>query len=233
MKHVRLTLDAGGREAEFHPMYDVLANAPFVERAETIHVNFTGDDLGIMHHVEGDVEAFRDAIGDIDGVHECELTPAADGRFYAHLHCSPGDARVLFEALTQDRLIRVPPIVYRADGKVAVSLIGTTDVIQAAIDHVPDAVDVTVEQISGVARATGAAGSLLSERQRAALEAALDLGYYEIPRQSGHEDVADVLDCAPSTAAEHLRKAESKVVRSAFDSGGQQPESPATASRRS
>lgn len=228
MKHVRLSLTAHGREAELHPMYDLMANGEPVERAETTHVNFTGDDLGIMHYVEGDRVAFEAAIEAIDDVHEYELTDADEGCFYAYLHCDPGDATAMFEALTQDRLIRVPPMVFRADGTVTVSLIGVAEEIQAAVDEIPDVVDVTIEGITGVGRATGAARSLLSARQRAALDAALDLGYYDIPRKASHEDVAEAIDCAPSTAAEHLRKAESTLLRSVFAT-----ESRATASPRS
>jgi hypothetical protein len=36
--------------------------------------------------------------------------------------------------------------------------------------------------------------------------------YYDSPRRATGEDVAAVMDCAPSTAAKHLRKAESKLV---------------------
>jgi len=57
----------------------------------------------------------------------------------------------------------------------------------------------------------------LSDRQREATDAALDLGYYEIPREADHRDVASALDCAPSTTAEHLRKAEAKLVESILD----------------
>lgn len=217
MNHVRLVLDAGGREAEFHPMYDLLANGDPVERAETVHVNYTGDSLGIMHHVEGDREAFRDAIAAMDGVHEFELSTIDADHFYAHMQCTPGDASVLFEAISQDSLIRVPPMVWRPDGSVAVSLIGTAAEIQAVVDDLPGLVEVTIEEITGVARATDAAGAILSERQAAAVEAALDLGYYDVPREASHGAVAEAIDCAPSTAAEHLRKAESKLLRSAFE----------------
>lgn len=57
-------------------------------------------------------------------------------------------------------------------------------------------------------------GATLSDRQREAVEAGLALGYYEVPREASHEDVAEAIDCAPSTAAEHRRKAEAKLLRS-------------------
>ena len=43
-------------------------------------------------------------------------------------------------------------------------------------------------------------------------ETAVEEGYYDVPRQATHKDIADNLGCAPSTVDEHLRKAESRVV---------------------
>lgn len=57
------------------------------------------------------------------------------------------------------------------------------------------------------------AASALSERQSEAVTVALDLGYYETPREATVAEVAERLDCAPGTAAEHLRKAEAALVR--------------------
>ncbi|MFB6270785.1 MAG: helix-turn-helix domain-containing protein, partial [Halobacterium sp.] len=53
--------------------------------------------------------------------------------------------------------------------------------------------------------------------QREAVEAALELGYYDDPRAATQADVADRLDCAASTAGDHLRKAEAKLVRAGMD----------------
>lgn len=63
--------------------------------------------------------------------------------------------------------------------------------------------------------------SLLSERQCAAVNVALELGYYESPRNVTHADIADRLGCAPNTVTEHLQKAEAKLVRTALDIPGE------------
>jgi len=52
----------------------------------------------------------------------------------------------------------------------------------------------------------------LTDRQQEAVHAALEHGYYEVPREGTVEDVAATLDCAPSTASNHLRKAEARLV---------------------
>jgi predicted DNA binding protein len=52
----------------------------------------------------------------------------------------------------------------------------------------------------------------LTERQMKALKAAVELGYFDTPRRASIKDVAAALRVSPSTAVEHLRKAEKKVL---------------------
>lgn len=213
MKHVRVRLTAGGREGEIHPMYDVLANAPFVDRATALQWNFVGDELGILHYVEGDIDAFEAAVTDIAPVLDYELEPAGDRAFYAYIHDAVPDPFEQFTPTT-GALVVVPPIHYHADGTVSLSLFGPDEQIRPFVEGISGPVDVEIEEVSGLGALAAAVETVLSERQREAAEAALDLGYYEVPREASHEDVADRLECAPSTAAEHLRKAEAKLLRS-------------------
>lgn len=218
MKHVHLELDAGGREREIHSMYDLLANAAFVTRAETTHWNYSDDDLGIMHYIHGDAERFASRLEQIDDVERYDLTGVSDETFYAYLLCDlNGPARRVFGALTQGRLVVNHPIEWTENGSSLVSLVGTSDEIQAAIEDIPDPISVTMHQIGGLQQATEAVEGLLSDRQRAAVKTALSLGYYERPRDATLEDIAEQMGCAPSTAAEHVRKSESKVLNAVFE----------------
>jgi ribosome-associated translation inhibitor RaiA len=213
MKHVRVRLTAGGREADVHPMYDLWTNAPFVERASALQWNFTGDALGILHYAVGDADAFEAAVREVPEVLDYDLVRAGDDAFYAYIRDATTDELAdLFGPVTRGGLVVVPPIRYHEDGTVSFSLFGPDAEIQAAVEAVPAPVTVTVERVGGLEAVAAAAETSLTERQREAVEAAVELGYYEIPREAGHEDVAAALDCAPSTAAEHLRKAESKLV---------------------
>jgi hypothetical protein len=54
----------------------------------------------------------------------------------------------------------------------------------------------------------------LTDRQRAALQVAFHAGFFEWPRDASGEDVARVLDVAPPTFHQHLRKAQQKVFGS-------------------
>ena len=200
-------------------MYDLLVNAPFVERATALQWNYTDDAFAVLHHVEGDVEAFDAAVADVGPVVDYELAPAGDDAFYAYVLDETTTAfRALFEPLSLGGLVVVPPVVYRADGRVAMSVFGPGDVLQAAVEAADPPLELRIERVGGLTAAAPMAEASLSDRQREALDAALELGYYDVPRSANQADVAVALDCAPSTAAEHLRKGEATLLRSVLGS---------------
>lgn len=53
--------------------------------------------------------------------------------------------------------------------------------------------------------------SRLTNRQAEVIETAFAMGYFEYPREANATEVADALDICPSTLAEHLAAAQSKV----------------------
>ncbi len=214
MKHVRLTLDAEGNEAAIHPMYDALVTAPYIEQATAMHWTFTGSELGIMHYIEGDREAFKATLEAVPEVLAYELVPAGEEAFYAYVRDATNEPlRTIFDSLTQQPVVPIPPLEY-ADGVITCSLFGPAEAVQQTIEAIPEPIMVTVTEITGLAGTPGVLESLLSVRQREALEAAATMGYYDIPRTASHEAIAEAIGCAPSTAAEHLRKAESTLLRS-------------------
>lgn len=221
MKHVKLELTAGGREREIHPVYDLLANGDCVERVKTTHWNVSDGELGIMHFVHGEMEPFERELADIESVLEYELTQVDDDSFYAYLRSVPTQAAAdLFGTLTQGRLVVQHPVEWHPDGTQSIAVMGSPAEIQNVVEGLPDPVECTVREIGGLEQAAEAAKATLSDRQREALESALELGYYDIPREASVEDVAADIGCARSTAAEHLRKTESKLLHSVFRGQG-------------
>ncbi|MFB6139332.1 MAG: helix-turn-helix domain-containing protein [Halosimplex sp.] len=214
MQHVRVRVTARGREADIHPVYDLWVNAPYVDRSRALQWNDDGDSLGILHYAEGDADAFEAAIADVPEVLGYDLERAGGNAFYVYIRdATTASLQELFGSLLTGAVVIVPPIVYREDGWVSISLFGADDELQTAVTEIPDPVEVAVERVGGLDSAAPAVDAGLTDRQRAAVETALELGYYEVPREASHEDVADALECAPSTAAEHLRKAELRLLR--------------------
>lgn len=218
MKHVRARLTATGGGEGVHPVYDVLVTAPYIERARALQWNFSGDELGILHRITGDADAFEQQLLDTPEVLGYEIERTGDDEFYVYTRDeTTKPLRDLFGRVAEGGIIIVPPIVYRSDGTVMLSLFGPDAAVQAAVEDVPGPVGLQVEAVTGLQSTGVTAETRLSKRQREALVAALELGYYEVPREASHEAVAEAIDCAPSTAAEHLRKAESNLIHAVID----------------
>lgn len=60
----------------------------------------------------------------------------------------------------------------------------------------------------------------LTERQREVLLAAHDAGYYDWPRDTSGQELADEFGLAPPTLHDHLRSAERKLVSLVVEAGG-------------
>lgn len=201
-------------------MYRVLSGAPYLERVVGLHWNVSGDRLGLMVYAEGDVAAFEEDVAAIPAVLEFEVVPAGGDGFYAYLRNELNAlSRRLFGTFTRGSLLVVPPLVYGGDGTTTFSVLGPMEEVQAAIEEIPAPFEVTVGEVGGMGSTPGLVEALLSPRQREAVEVAIDVGYYDVPRRGDYETIAERMGCAPSTAAEHLRKAESKVLRAAFHGG--------------
>lgn len=204
--------------------FRLVAESSHVAEARLLEWNpSTEDALTALYAVDGDADAFVDELGDSSVVVEFELTRTDDEHFYLLVVGRPSEAPLfqqVIDSITRMGLIVGTPVVYR-DGRVHFRIVGESDVLQSMVDAVPPEFEVNVHEIGTFPDATTAPATSLSERQRAAVATALDLGYYETPRRATHADVAEQLGCAPNTATEHLQKAEAKLIRAAMHGPGE------------
>ena len=194
-----------------------MTNGVLVKRATGLQWNYTGDALGILHYVVGDADALEAAMQEIPEVVGYDIERIDGQSCYVYVRDATTDSlQEMFGPISSGGLVVVPPIEYESDGTVAFSIFGPDDELQGVVTDISVLVDMTIEAVGGLARVRSAVETRLTERQREAVKTAVDLGYYEIPRTATQEDIAAELNCAPSTAAEHLRKAESQVLRAQF-----------------
>ncbi|MFB6352880.1 MAG: helix-turn-helix domain-containing protein [Halobacteriales archaeon] len=211
---VEVTPDPQVAPRAFH----LLADSAAVEETRLLEINLGGE-VGptLLFSVDGDHGGLADDLLEDDAIHRAEVTPLADDQAVLMVTIQPENvplAAAVFEAFTRTGLVVEMPVVYR-DGTVRATLVGESAVLQSALDAFPPAVTVAVTEVGEFG--TDGARTLLSDRQREAVEAGLELGYYDVPRGATHRDVAERLGCAPSTASEHLQKAEAKLVRAGMD----------------
>mgnify|MGYP000303695566 CR=1 FL=1 len=219
MKRVRVTIHPG--DADLPRTFERVAAAdePFV-RVRVVNWNVTADPAAFLLRLTGDVDRFESILAADDGIEEYDLLRVSATEGYCFV-TGPGtaDARALWAHFKGPTLMTVPPAEWNPDGSYTFTLVGREGDIQAAVEAAPSGARVEIESVGGRTVAPESVVHRLSDRQRAAVRAALDLGYYDVPRTATTEDVAGALGCATSTAAEHLRKAESTVLAGLFAEG--------------
>jgi hypothetical protein len=216
MQRVRITVDPG--EADLPLTFERATSDGTFGRVEVVNWNVATTPAAFLLHGRGDPARFGTLLEEDPAVERYELLPVTEGEWYCFVTgAGTRDARRLWEQFGSGSLMTIPPAVWNLDGSYTFTLVGTRADVQSAVDTVPDTASVTVEAVGGTDVAEGSLLDRLSERQRTALETAVDCGYYDVPRRATTADVARRLGCATSTAAEHLRKAESTVVRGLLD----------------
>jgi len=221
MKRLRVTAAVDVERAP--PFYAMLADAPGIAETQVLEWNTTPEDVEtVLFAVRGDAEPFAAAAPETEAVESVTLSAGSERWTYALAEVRP-HATPLFDAVRQARtrtgLVVRKPIVYRG-GDMHFRVVGAADALQAALEEAPDAMDVHVEAVGTFRGELDHPLSRLSERQREALVAARELGYYQRPHEATHEEVAAELECAPSTASRHLQRAEAKLVDAALDEFG-------------
>lgn len=109
-----------------------------------------------------------------------------------------------------------------ADFDIVVHVSTGTDIrtlVEAVRDAYPDARVVAQRRRTRTNRGLDDTGQLagLTERQLAVLEAAFYAGFFESPRASTGEELAESLGISPSTFHQHVRVGERKLVRALFE----------------
>lgn len=216
MKYVTLSLmqDLGER----HPMHQFVVETDGFEASRLVGSTIIDGLHTAVFHVDGWPPApYEEALAEVGTILEYAISEQTDRTFAVYV-CEDMRAydREITDAFGRPGLVTLFPVVYRADGTMALTLVGPTPTIQAAIDEAPEP-GVDVRDIGSYRARRIGGGRDLTERQAEAVAAAVELGYYEDPRAASVADVGEVLGCAPGTAAEHLRRAERTVMRAYVD----------------
>lgn len=215
MKYLRLELRYPSDL--IHPMHRLVDESDAVDRDVLLQgtvLDETADTF--LFYVEGDINIYTDALRAVDRIREFEVTRIDDDGYYVFL-TQRRDAvdEAMFDPFQRTGIVVVPPVDFRPSGIVRLTLIGERGPLGDALAELPDRIESDVLRIGEYDWRQDLFDPELTDRQFDALAAGVETGYYESPRSGTVEEVADRIDAAPSTASEHLRKAESAMM-SAF-----------------
>lgn len=213
MRYLHLRL--AGEATSLHPLVPTLTDETVFRDAKMVDWAPSVDPprATVLLYLDGDLDRFAAVLGETDVVRSFDLTRFGDGRGYAYVHSDPHPTEWrLFEITVTEGLIPVFPVEYTSDGAIRLRIVGTPERLQAAVEATPEGVETAVEEVGEYDLGRPPIPPSLPPRQQEALDVAFELGYYDVPRTAGRDAVAAELGCAPSTASEHLRKAEHRVV---------------------
>lgn len=219
MRYVRLTIDVA--PAARHPVQEAVMASETITRERMVNWNVSDDEFDYyLFHVEGPMAEYERALDGVDSVVEYDLTPIGDGSFYAHVTERPRPTDEAFKSIFESaHLLLVPPVIYESDATIRMTVAGEHEDLEGLLAAMPEQFSATVEEVGEYDAPFASVTGRLTERQRQAVRAAVELGYYDVPRDGSVEAVAGRLDCAPSTASNHLRKAEAAIMAALVDAG--------------
>lgn len=193
-----------------HPLHRRIVDGTEVSRADLLMWG-PMTTISTLLWIDGPPDVATDVLDAVDSTTATNLVAGDDGT-YAFVHQTEYEfPDRLLELVAESRVVYLPPIRFYQDGTVQFEVTGEAALLAAFSDELADLAEVTIERVREFDR--WGSPATLTERQEAALDAAVDVGYYHIPRSGDVEAVAERLDCASSTAGELLRKAESSVIR--------------------
>ncbi|QLD88860.1 helix-turn-helix domain-containing protein [Natronomonas salina] len=194
------------------PADRALAAEPTVTRDCIQQINLLNDGTCVtLYSVRGDLERAADILDGQDDVFAYDVSGEREGLLYVHFQ--PTDVVERLLSIPQDNeIVLQMPIDCLEDGSIRTTLVGDDATIRAVVDAIPDSLSLSLEGIGDYHPESEELFSALTPRQQEILEAAVEMGYYEVPRGTTHREIAEVVGVSAGTVGEHLRKVEGKVL---------------------
>ncbi|WP_435183524.1 helix-turn-helix domain-containing protein [Halobellus sp. EA9] len=208
MKQVQFSIEYPDRLR--HPLHRAVVDDGSVSRAELLMWSPTADATTLLWF-DADPDAVRAVLSAIESLAERSLVRDGGGTYAFLSQAAYEFPDPVLEVVADAAVIFVPPVVFSSSGPVNFEAVGEAPALSDLRESLSALGAIEIERVRPFARSSSP--SRLTERQAAALDAAVSVGYYEVPRTGSIEDVAAALDCATSTAGELVRKAESAVLR--------------------
>ncbi|MDJ1430738.1 helix-turn-helix domain-containing protein [Halostagnicola sp. A-GB9-2] len=212
MRYLEVSLQRPPNER--HPMHQLIVEHEDYDASRLLYQHqYAADENAVLFHVDGPRSPYEEALEDVPSTLEFEIAPCQEDTFYLYARGAvTKSGRIFIDAVSQPGLIAVPPVEYQSDGTIRLTTIGPSDAIQAAVENISDLMTVDVVSIGEFRAGRIDSRAALTQRQFEAVSAAVDCGYYRMPREGSLEEIAARLECSSGTAGELLRRAERTVM---------------------
>ncbi|MFC7138028.1 helix-turn-helix domain-containing protein [Halobaculum litoreum] len=198
---------------ELHPLETAIEGSPAVTIETTHQINRTGERFVELSEFSGDMATLERLLAAESSVHDFAVTPET-GLVYLEYEQSSSMTQ-LFAILKAYSLILALPVEYTDEyGKrgVRLTVVGTESAISRITADLPSEIGLYPERVGEYVPERGHLEELLTDRQRDVFETAVRLGYYEVPREATHEEIAAEVDRASATVSEQLQRIEANLL---------------------
>ncbi|MFQ3320255.1 MAG: putative DNA binding protein [Natronomonas sp.] len=194
------------------PTDQTLAADPTVIRESIHEINLLNDGTAVsLYSIRGNLDHVAEILETQSDIIAYDVSGDREG--LAYIHFRPTKTIEALLSIPQDNeIVQKMPIDCLEGGGVRVTLVGHDDTIQQVVSSIPSSLTLSLEGIGDYHPDSEQLFSVLTERQQEILEAAVEMGYYEVPREVTHEDIANKIGVSAGTVGEHLRKVEGKVL---------------------
>lgn len=209
MRYARVVIEP--ESGSLQPVDDAMRSADGLRRTGIQQVTLLRDGTCVtLYGLRGDLRLADDILDRQDDVLAHEVSGEREG--LAYIHFEPTGAVESLLAIVQEFAFVLQTPVETTDVGVRVTLVGVDDALRRAVEEVPDTLAVSLEATGDYHPDTGDLYAMLTPRQQEMLDVATEMGYFEVPREATHEDIANELGVNSDTVGEHLRRIERKVL---------------------
>ncbi|WP_396611277.1 helix-turn-helix domain-containing protein [Haloferax sp. S1W] len=208
------TLDISWEDSQLHPLDDAVTTAPDIRIEATDYINPVGDGTYVeLARFQGPTDRVREVLSQTEAVLAFDVSEGT-GHTYVHYESAPlMDA--LLDVVFDHRVVLTWPVEfidYPGKHGIRTTVIGTTDALGEVTSNLPESVRVELVRTGEYAGPRSERRSLLTEAQRELLDAAVRAGYYEVPRRTTHESLADEFGVTPGTISDRLQRIEATLM---------------------
>ena len=212
MRYVEFLLIPDGRY--LHPVDAAIAADGSVHREAIHHFTVVGDGTAVvLMEFTGDTDRLAELTDENPAVLSYDISTSGGATFTYSRITADEELLGLYRVPTRQDIVLDTPMRYTDRGALRARAIGTQSAIAAAVQDIPAGLSPKFLSTGEYDPERTALGDALTERQREILRIAVDMGYYEEPRQTNYQELAAELDLSSGTVGEHLRKIESTVLK--------------------
>lgn len=211
MRQITLIIDSSVANETFDELRQVQVDNEVIATYEAIYdLNPLDDGTAVeLVRLTGDIERLVRITTELTNV---SVIPTSETGF-VYIHLNPGNLdKALIDIIDTHKVTVDWPVKYTEQG-FQLTLLGEDTALQHVAADLSEIVDVTIKKTGDYHPRMRDPAWHLTDRQIEVVRAAITDGYYDLPRETSQRDLAAKLELSRGTVAEHLRKAEARVMQ--------------------